>query len=253
MDGIVGKNALVTGASGGIGSAIARHLARSGAAVVVHYHRNAEAAEAVVASIESDGGRAFAVGAELGVPGDVDELFGAFEPELAARTGTTALDVLVNNAGVPSDTDPAEITPELFERTVAINAGAPLFLIQRALRSMPDGGRIINISSGLTRRTHPNALVHAMGKAALEQLTRHFAKHLAARGITVNTVVPGVTRNGNPAFDVPEVAAELARMSVFGRVGEPEDVANAVAFLAGDQARWITGSTVDATGGMLLG
>ncbi|KIF04303.1 monooxygenase, partial [Streptomyces sp. RSD-27] len=228
-------------------------LAQEGALVAVHYHRDEAAARDVVTAVEKDGGRAFAVRTELGVDGDVDTLFAALEEDLRERTGSTDLNILVNNAGVMGGVAADEVTPEQFDRIFAVNAKAPFFLIQRALRNMPDGGRIINISSGLTRFANPDEIAYAMSKGALEQLALHFAKALGPRRITINSVAPGITRNGNPVFDIPEAVEQMAGLSAFNRVGEPEDVADVVAFLATDEARWITGSFVDATGGTLLG
>ncbi|MGO4460771.1 SDR family oxidoreductase [Streptomyces sp. M-16] len=253
MERLAGRTALVTGSSRGMGRAAAIRLAEEGALVAVHYTSDEAAAREVVASVERDGGRAFAVRAELGVPGDVDGLFAVLERDLLDRTGSTDLHILVNNAGVMGGVGPDAITPDQFDRIFAVNAKAPFFLIQRALRNMPDGGRIINISSGLTRFANPDEIAYAMSKGALEQLALHFAKALGPRGITINSVAPGITRNGNPVFDVPEAVEQMAALSTFNRVGEPDDVADVVAFLATDEARWITGSFVDATGGTLLG
>nr|4OSP_A Chain A, Oxygenase-reductase [Streptomyces fradiae]4OSP_B Chain B, Oxygenase-reductase [Streptomyces fradiae]4OSP_C Chain C, Oxygenase-reductase [Streptomyces fradiae]4OSP_D Chain D, Oxygenase-reductase [Streptomyces fradiae] len=250
---LTGKTALVTGSSRGIGRATAIRLAREGALVAVHCSRNREAADETVATIEKEGGRAFSVLAELGVPGDVHELFLALERGLKERTDATTLDILVNNAGVMGGVAPEEVTPELFDRLVAVNAKAPFFIVQRALTLIPDGGRIINISSGLTRFANPQEVAYAMTKGAMDQLTLHFAKHLGSRNITVNSVGPGITNNGTPVFDNPEAVAQMAGYSVFNRVGEVTDVADVVAFLAGDDARWITGSYLDASGGTLLG
>ncbi|WTI38522.1 SDR family oxidoreductase [Streptomyces sp. NBC_00589] len=253
MSGLTGKTALVTGSSRGMGRAAARRLAADGALVAVHYSSNKEAAQDVVAAIEKDGGRAFAVRAELGGPGDVHELFLELEEGLRERTGSPGLNILVNNAGIMGGVKPEDTTPEKFDELFAVNAKAPFFLIQRALKNMPDGGRIINITSGLTHFANPDEIAYAMSKGAVEQLALHFAKHLGPRGITVNSVAPGITRNDNPVFGIPEVVEQMAQLSAFNRVGEPEDIADVVAFLASDDARWITGSFVDATGGTLLG
>ncbi|MEU1161738.1 SDR family oxidoreductase [Streptomyces sp. NPDC005921] len=253
MGTLTGKTALVTGSSRGIGRATALRLAGEGALVAVHYTSNQEAADDVVRTIEKEGGRAFAVQAELGVPGDVHELFLGVEQGLKERTGTTDLNILVNNAGVMGGVAPEDTTPELFDRIVAVNAKAPFFIIQRALTVMPDGGRIINISTGLTKTANPQEIAYAMSKGAVEMLALHFAKHLGPRGITINSVAPGITRNDNPVFDIPEAVEQMAQLSVFNRVGEPRDVADVVALLASDEARWITGSFVDASGGTLVG
>ncbi|THA30373.1 SDR family oxidoreductase [Streptomyces sp. A1277] len=254
MNRFTGKTALVTGSSRGIGRAIALRLAREGALVVVHSSSGGQAADDVVATIEKDGGRAFAVRAELGVPGDVHELFLGLEQGLKERTGSVDLDILVNNAGIMGGGVPADTTtPEQFDRLFAVNAKAPFFAIQRALKNLTDGGRVINITSGLTHFANPEEIAYAMTKGAVEQLALHFAKYLAPRGITINSVAPGITRNDNPVFDIPEAVEQMARLSAFGRVGEPRDVADVVAFLASDDARWVTGAFLDATGGTLLG
>jgi NAD(P)-dependent dehydrogenase (short-subunit alcohol dehydrogenase family) len=254
MTGLANRTALVTGSSRGIGRATAERLAADGALVAVHYNTNAEAARKVVDGIVENGGRAFAVQAELGVPGDVEALFEALEVGLKEHNGgDVRLDILVNNAGVMGGAAPADMTSDQFDRLFAVNARAPFFIIQRALPIMPDGGRIINISSGLTRFANPDEVAYAMTKGAVEMLALHFAKALGPRGITVNSVAPGITRNDNPVFGIPEAVEQMAQLSAFGRVGEPSDVADVVAFLASPHGRWVTGSFVDASGGTLLG
>ncbi|MGW4113832.1 SDR family oxidoreductase [Actinosynnema sp. NPDC004786] len=250
-----GKTALVTGASRGIGRATAQRLAEEGALVAVHYATNDEAAAETVALIEKDGGRAFAVRAELGVPGDVHELFLGLEQGLRERTGDTVLDILVNNAAAQTAAGlaPEDVTPEDFDRLMAVNAKAPFFIVQRASPLLADHGRIVNISSGVTRVANPEQLAYSMSKGAIEQLTLHMARHLAPRGITVNTVAPGITDNGSPVFDLPEVVEAMSQLSAFKQVAKAQDVANVVAFLATEDARWITGAFIDASGGTLLG
>jgi 3-oxoacyl-[acyl-carrier protein] reductase len=253
MSKLANKTALVTGSSRGIGRATAERLAAEGALVAVHYSSNTDAAEQTVKNITAAGGQAFAIRAELGVPHDVDTLYDALATGLKAHTGKVELDILVNNAGVMGGVKPEDITPEQFDHLVAVNAKAPLFLLQRVLPIMPDGGRVVNISSGLTRVANPEEIAYSMTKGAIEMITLHYAKHLGPRGITVNSVAPGVTNNGSPIFDIPEAREQIAQLSVFNRIGEPADVGDVVAFLASPDARWITGAFIDASGGTLVG
>ncbi|MGV9599212.1 SDR family oxidoreductase [Streptosporangium sandarakinum] len=240
------RTALVTGASRGIGRAIALRLGRDGVRVAVHYGRDEVAAKETVEAITGAGGQAFAVRAELGVPGDVDTLFAALEPEI------DGLDILVNNAGTNASVPIEELTPELYDKVYAVNVKAPLFIIQRALPLMRDGGRIVNISSGVTRIAFPEGIAYAGTKGALEVMGRALAKQLGPRGITVNSVAPGFVDtdiNADWLRGNPEAEAYAAGRAALGRVGTPEDIADVVAFVASADARWVTGSTLDATGG----
>ena len=248
------RTALVTGASRGIGRGIALRLAADGATVAVNYATNDGAAKETVALIEENGGRAFAVQARLGDAGAVEQLLAGVEAGLRALTGGAVLDILVNNAAATgfAGAGPESVTEEILDRCFAINAKAPFLLIQQALRLIPAGGRVINISSGVTHSTFPQQIAYAMGKGALEQITLHLAPVLAAREITINTVAPGVTDNGDPVFADPQALAQMSELSVFKRVGQVADVADIVAFVASGDARWMTGSFVDATGGTLL-
>ncbi|MFF8309136.1 SDR family oxidoreductase [Streptomyces lydicus] len=254
MGDLNGKTALVTGSSRGIGRGIAQRLAQDGALVAVHYGNNDAAAKETAESIREAGGRAFIIGAELGVPGDAETLFAAFDDGLAACGAEPGLDILVNNAAISLPGHIDEVTPEEFDRTLAVNTKAPFFLIQHGLRRMRDGGRIINISSAVTTTAFPSTIAYGVSKGAIDTLTLTLAKDLGARGITVNTIAPGfVATDMNAAMRAtPEAEAALASISVFNRLGRPADIADVAAFLASDDSRWITGQRFDVTGGSML-
>ncbi|MER7705534.1 SDR family oxidoreductase [Kitasatospora sp. NPDC097605] len=245
------RTALVTGASRGIGQAIATRLAADGAAVIVHYGTDEAGAAATVGTIERAGGTAYAVRAELGTDDDVDTLFAGVEAALAGRP----LDILVNNAAAPPAGPLGVTTRAEFDHLFAVNVRAPYFTIQRALPLLRDGGRVITVSSVATRMANPAQTSFAMTKGAIETMTLTLANDLGTRAITVNAVAPGATRTpaNAPVFEAPGLAESITRSTALGRLGAPEDVADVVAFLASDAARWITGQTIDATGGLFLG
>ncbi|UQA90938.1 SDR family oxidoreductase [Streptomyces halobius] len=254
MGDLKGKTALVTGSSRGIGRGIAQRLARDGALVAVHYGSSDAAAKETVEGITASGGRAFAIRAELGVPGDAEALFAAFDAELAAYGSEPGLDILVNNAATNFRGHIGEATEAEFDRTIAVNVKAPFFIIQHGLRRMRDGGRIINITSAVTSTAHPRQIAYSVAKGGLETLTRTLAKDLGERGITVNAMAPGWVDTHVTAARTatPEGRAALAAYSVFNRVGEPADIADVAAFLASDDSRWITGQRIDVSGGSVL-
>jgi NAD(P)-dependent dehydrogenase (short-subunit alcohol dehydrogenase family) len=247
---LTGKTALVTGASRGIGKSIALRLAADGALVAVHYGTNDTAAKETVAAIQQAGGQALAVRAELGVDDDVETLFAGLEKGLDGKP----LDILVNNAAIIDySTTIDKTTRAAFDRTFAINVRAPFFIIQRALSMMGAGGRIINVSSGVTWFATPE-VGYAMTKGALNVLGRSLAQTLGARGITVNTVSPGITETDmNEWLRDGEAAKQVAGMIALGRHGQPADVGDAVAFFASDDARWVTGQVLEVNGGLFLG
>lgn len=252
MGSLTGQTALVTGGSRGIGRAIACRLAADGAWVAVHYGHDHDAAGATVATIQDRGGRAVAIHAELGAPGDVDALFAGLEEALQGA----ALDVLVNNAGGILGTGAIDTTtPEEFDRVFALNVRAPFFVIQRALPLLRSGSRIVNISSADTRIALAGELAYSMAKGAVDVLGRTLAHALGERGITVNTVAPGITDTDANAWlhASPEIEAASAAAAALGRIGRPEDIADAVALLASHDARWVTGHLLDVTGGTFLG
>jgi 3-oxoacyl-[acyl-carrier protein] reductase len=250
-----GKVALVTGASRGIGRVIATRLAAEGALVAVHYGSRRDAADEVVAQIEGAGGKAFALGQPLGVNGDVEGLFAQLDAALEERTGSTKLDILVNNAAIAGQLGLEDTTPEAYDELFAVNTRAPFFITQQGAKRMGSGGRIITIGTGATKLAMPNILTYSMTKAAIDVMTMALAKELAPRGITVNVVMPGIVdtdMNADWLRASDEARAGAESVSAFGRLGEPEDVAGVVAFAASDDARFVTGQLLDATGGSTL-
>ncbi|MCI3220702.1 SDR family oxidoreductase [Streptomyces sp. NP-1717] len=250
-DDLAGRTALVTGASRGIGQAIATRLAAKGATVVVHYGTDRDGAGATVEAIERDGGTAFAVRAELGTDDDVETLFAGVEAGLAGRP----LDILVNNAAAVPAGRLGVTTRAEFDHLFAVNVRAPYFIIQRALPLLPDGGRVITLSSVATRMANATQTSFAMTKGAVETMSMTLANELGVRGITVNAVAPGatLTATNGASFEGPGVPELITGLTALDRLGGPGDVADVVAFLASDAARWITGQVIDATGGLFLG
>lgn len=251
-----GKLALVTGASRGYGRAIGERLARDGAMVAVHYATGADAAAATVASIEKDGGEAFPVKAPLdGTQASVGVLFEQLYEALTDRGRPRTLDILVNNAAVSPRGTIEDTTEAVFDEVFAIDAKAPFFVLQAALPLMPDGGRVINISSQTSLIAFPNIAAYSMAKAALDLLTVVAAKHLAPRNITVNAVLPGIAdtdMNAGWLRDKPEAIQSASIFSAFGRIADVTDIADIVGFLASNDARWITGQLIDGGGGSAL-
>src|SRR5947209_3829052 len=188
-----GKVAVVTGASRGIGRAIALRLARDGALVCVNYHSNAGAAQAVVGEIESAGGEAFALQADVGSVEQLGRFFETLDAELVKRRGDRRFDILVNNAGVAVTGPTATATEPDFDRVFATNVKGPFFTTQHAIPRLRDGGRVVNLSSGLSRRPMPQYSAYSMTKAAIDTFTVALAAELGGRGITVNTLAPGLT------------------------------------------------------------
>ena len=247
------KVALVTGSSRGIGRAAALAFAREGAVLIgVHYGNNAAAAAATIAEIEALGSKAVAVHGDLRT-GKVaaDSIWEQFSQAAKAEIGEPALDILVNNAGIAPAISLADTSEAAYDELMAINFKAPFFLIQAVASYIRDNGRIINISTGFTRIAAPTHPLYAASKGALETLTLALAPEFGRRGITVNTVMPGVTDTDMNAewLSGSQARAGAEAMSVFSRVGKPEDVADVIALVASNEARWATGQVFDATGG----
>jgi 3-oxoacyl-[acyl-carrier protein] reductase len=250
------KVALITGSSRGIGRAAALAFAREGASLLgVHYASNVEAARATVREIEALGAKAIAIGADLR-KGKLaaDSIWDQFRAAAIAETGQAQLDILVNNAGIAPALPLAQTSEAVFDEIMTINVKAPFFLIQVVADHIRDNGRIINISTGFTRVAAPTHPAYAASKGALETLTLALAPEFGPRGITVNAVMPGVTETDMNAqwLAVPEARAGAEAMSVFSRLGHADDVADVIAFLASNEARWTTGQAIDATGGARL-
>ncbi len=245
---LAGKAAVVTGGSRGIGRAIVERLARDGATVVFSFMQAEQAAADACTTVAAAGGRAEAVHADQGLVSDIRHLFHEAERRLEG------LDILVINAGINIGAPIADVREEDLDRVLAVNFKGTLFAMQEAARRMRNGGRIINISTVNTVLPAPGVGVYSATKAAVEQLTRIGALEFAAREITVNTVSPGATDTELFHQSNPPGAAELvARLTPLGRIGQPADVADVVAFLAGPDARWLTGQHLRASGGLDVG
>ena len=243
MKSLSGKVAIVTGASNGIGRAIAERLADEGAIVVVNYSKSAEKAQLVVAGIQGKGGKALAVQADMGQVTDARRLV------VDTVKQFNRLDILVNNAGKFMPKPLEETTEEDFNDVIALNAKGPYFAMQEAARALKDGGRIVNISTGGTHLHFPGATAYLGSKAALEQYTKGLAQELAPKGITVNTVSPGFTETGMMTEEYRQIGVQLSPMK---RLGVPKDIADVVAFIVSEDARWLTGQTIQAGGGIVM-
>jgi 3-oxoacyl-[acyl-carrier protein] reductase len=239
------KVAIVTGASRGIGRAVALRLAREGFAVVVNYAGNQAEAARVVSEIESIGGRAIAVQADVSKTADVARLFKETEKAFGG------VDVLVNNAGIMVTKPIAEFDDETFDRIFAINVRGTFNTLKEAAKKIRNGGRIINFSTSVTPLSLPGYGPYGASKAAVEVLGNILTKELRGRNVAVNTVAPGPV--GTELFlegKTPEQIDRMAKLNPFERLGQPDDIANVVAFLAGPDGAWINGQTLRANGGM---
>ncbi|WP_189510045.1 MULTISPECIES: SDR family oxidoreductase [unclassified Mesorhizobium] len=240
------RTAIVTGASRGIGAAIAKRLAQEGIAVIVNYARGKDAADEVVSAIEAAGGTALAVQADIGDPAGMAALFDAAEKAFGG------VDILVNNAGMMKLSPIAETDEAQFERQLAVNLGGPFRGMREAARRLNDGGRIINFSSSVVGFYQPAYGVYAATKAGVEAMTHILAKELGPRRITVNAVAPGpidteLFTDGKSAAQIEAIT----KLVPLGRLGQPDDIAGLVAFLAGPDSQWVNGQIIRANGGAI--
>ncbi len=248
MSNLSGKTALVTGASRGIGRASALKLAQAGACVLVHYGRGAKEADGVVAEIKKSGGRAEAIAADLSAPDGAHQL-----ADQTRRIVGERLDVLVANAGASKAATIEDTTVADFDNLFAVNVRAPFFLVQQLLPIMSAGSSIVLVSSLAARAVVGTIPAYAATKGAIDTLVKHFAAMLGARGIRVNAVAPGVVATDMSNFTKTEAGRDyVLGMQALKRLAEPDDIGGVVAFLASNDARWMTGDTIHVDGGAKL-
>lgn len=246
MENLKGKTAIVTGASRGIGRAIAEQLAGLGAKVAVNYASSPQKAKDVVESIQQKGGEAVAVQADLSMVAGVESLF------KTAIEAFGKVDILINNAGVSIFKPIQDITEENFDRQFNLNVKGTFFACRQAMTYMEEKGRIINFSTSVAGQMFPAYSVYAGTKGAVEQFTRQLAKEFAAKQITINAVAPGPVNTELFTEGKTEQQIEGLKQSIaLGRIGEPEDIANLIEFLVSEKSQWITGQTIRVNGGFI--
>jgi NAD(P)-dependent dehydrogenase (short-subunit alcohol dehydrogenase family) len=248
MTNLTGKTAIVTGASRGIGRASALALAKAGAQVLVHYGCGAKEADGVVAEIRKAGGRADAIAADLATADGPHKL-----AKLARDVVGDRLDILVANAGISKAAGIEDTTVEDFDRLFAVNLRAPFFLVQQLLPILSKGSSVVFVSSLAAHAVVGTLPAYAATKGAIDTLVKHFASLLGARGIRVNAVAPGVVETEMSNFTKTDAGRDFALgMQALKRLAQPEDIGGVIAFLASDDARWITGDTIHVDGGSKL-
>jgi NAD(P)-dependent dehydrogenase (short-subunit alcohol dehydrogenase family) len=249
------KIALVTGGSRGLGKNMALNLAKKGIDVILTYNSKKDEAEAVVAEIENLGQKALALQLNTGDTKSFDTFFGNVNTALKNTFNTDRFDFLINNAGIGIHASFTETKEEDFDLLFNIHLKGVFFLTQKALPLINDGGRIINLSSGLARFSFPGYAAYAAMKGGIEVLTRYLAKELGARGIAVNVVAPGAIETdfgGGAVRDMPELNKQIAGVTALGRVGLPDDIGTVVAFLCTEDAKWVNAQRIEVSGGMML-
>ena len=247
--------ALITGANRGIGRATAFQLARDGIDLIITYHSHQDEANAVVAEVARLGRTALALELDTGAVDSFDAFVSTVRNRLSETWSRDTFDFLINNAGMQITASFAEATEQGFDSLVDVHFKGVFFLTQKLLPLLGDGGRIVNISSGLARFSNPGSSAYASMKGAVEVLTRYLAKELGPRGIAVNTVAPGAIAtdfSGGLVRDNPEVNRRVAEMTALGRAGQPDDIGPMIAALLSDDNRWINGQRIEVSGGMAL-
>ncbi|KPV55253.1 3-ketoacyl-ACP reductase [Paenibacillus sp. A3] len=246
MKPLEGKVAIVTGSSRGIGRVIAERLAGLGAKVAINYAGSPEKAAEAVAGIVQKGGQATAIRADLGKVSDIERLFA----QTIAEYGK--VDILINNAGLMLNKPLSDVTEDVFEKQFAVNVKGTFFACQQAMKHMENNGRIVNFSTSVIGQMFPTYSVYAGTKGAVEQFTRQLSKEFGAKQITINAVAPGpVNTELFTAGKTEEQIEGTKKLNAFGRIGEPEDIADAVELLVSDKSQWITGQTLRVNGGFI--
>lgn len=240
------KVAIVTGASKGIGRKVAEQLASLGISTVVNYHSNKQEAQDVVKGIVSKGGNALAIQADISKVSDIEKLF----EQTIKNFGK--VDILINNAGLMVNNPIDKVSEEEFDKHFAINVKGTYFTCQQAMKYMEANGRIINFSTSVTSTMFPAYSVYAASKGAVEQITRQLAKEFGPKGITINAIAPGSVKTKLFMQGKTEQQIEMfSKMNSFGRLGEPEDIADIIELLISDKSHWITGQTIKINGGFI--
>jgi NAD(P)-dependent dehydrogenase (short-subunit alcohol dehydrogenase family) len=256
-----GKTALVTGASRGLGAGIAKRLAESGALVAVHYSLGKKGADETLAEIEAKGGKGFLLQQDLTEAVAAKALASSLEAELVKRTGKPDLNILVNNIGGGGRGDNnhnyqtiSNTTPEIFDYIVMLNLRIPFFVTQALMDRIPAGGRVINISSAASRLAGQDFIVYSMCKSGLDTFTYIMAKNLGPKGITVNSVLPGfnATEGNLKEKNDPVIGKAVEDMTLLGRWGQADDIANVVHAVASPAMSWVTAQCIEASGGFRL-
>jgi NAD(P)-dependent dehydrogenase (short-subunit alcohol dehydrogenase family) len=249
------KIAIVTGGSRGLGRNAIEKLAKKGVDVIFTYHSQIDAAKAVVQNVEASGGKAVALALNTGETGSFNAFVADVKTQLEQVWQRETFDFLVNNAGVGLHEAFTDTTEEQFDLMMNVHLKGPFFLTQKLLPLMADGGRILNISSGLARFALPGSSAYAIMKGAIEVLTRYQAKELGARGITANVLAPGAIEtdfSGGMVRDNPQVNQIVSANTALGRAGLPDDIGGMVALMLSDEAGWMNAQRVEASGGMFI-